>query len=111
MSAIAPPLDGNALRERVRREGHVIVMDLSWAAYKALLDSVGEISFPHAYHQGRLELMGKSRPHEVYKWLLGRLVEVWVDELGLPLEVGGEMTLQREDVEVPGQRVDVRRPS
>jgi Uma2 family endonuclease len=42
--------------------------------------------------------MGKSRSHEVYKCLLGRLIEVWVDETGLPLEYGGELTLKREDV-------------
>jgi Uma2 family endonuclease len=99
MSAIAQSLDGTALRERVRKEGRVLLTNVTWKTYKALLDSVGEVSFPHAYHERRLELMGKSRPHELYKWLLGRFVEVWVDEHGMPLEVGGEMTLQREDAE------------
>jgi Uma2 family endonuclease len=99
MGVIAQPLDGAALRERVRKEGNIVLADVSWEAYKGLLDSVGEAAFPHAYLRRRLELMGKSRPHELFKWLLGRFVEVWVDEKGLPLEVGGEMTLQREDAE------------
>jgi Uma2 family endonuclease len=99
MSTVALSLDGIALRERVRKEGRVLLAGVSWEAYKTLLDSVGNTSFPHTYDRGRLELMVKSREHELYRSLLGRFAEVWADENLIPLEYGGEMTLQREDVE------------
>ena len=43
--------------------------------------------------------MTRSKEHEVFKSLLGRLVEIWADENDIAFSWGGEMTLRREDLE------------
>jgi len=99
MSVLAPPLNPDALLQRLRAEGRVLLPGVSWEAYRALVDSVGERPLAHTYDRGTLELMTRSREHEIYKCLLGRLIDVWADETLTPIAYGGEMTLQREDVE------------
>ncbi|HKI35535.1 MAG TPA: Uma2 family endonuclease [Gemmataceae bacterium] len=99
MSALAPPLNAADLLQRLRAEGRVLLSGVSWEAYRALIDSVGERALLHTYDRGTLELVTRSREHEIYKCLLGRLIDVWADETLTPLGYGGEMTLQRGDVE------------
>ncbi len=99
MSTLARPLNANDLLRRLRAEGHVRLPKVSWEAYRALIDSMGEQPLAHAYDRGTLELMTRSLEHEIYKCLLGRLIDVWADETLTPIAYGAEMTLQREDVE------------
>ncbi len=99
MSTMAPPLNGEELLQRVRDEGRVLLTGVSWKEYQRLMDSLGERSCPHAYDRGSLELMPKSNLHELLKSLLHQLILVWADENDIPIDMGGETTLQREDLE------------
>ncbi len=99
MSTIASTFDAGAVLLRLRQEGRVVVRGMNWETYKTFMDSVGERSLPHAYDGETLELMTKSNEHEFYKCILGRLVEVWADETMTPLRLGGETTLQSEEVQ------------
>jgi Uma2 family endonuclease len=91
--------DADTLLDRLHIDRHVVISGVSWGRYQMLLERVGDRPLYHSYDRGELELMTKSRLHEVYKWLAGRFLEVWADENLVPLGVGGEMTLEREDLE------------
>jgi Uma2 family endonuclease len=59
----------------------------------------GHGSLRITYDRGDLELMVISRPHEHYRLLLARFVEVAAEEMGMEVDPGGNMTFQREDLE------------
>jgi Uma2 family endonuclease len=78
----------------------VILRDLGWDEYEAVLAMRGESSAVRiAYLEGALELMSPSRDHETLKKKLARLVEAYAEELGLELEGYGSWTLKRREVE------------
>ncbi len=51
------------------------------------------------FDRHRLEIMTTSILHEKLKRRLGRLVETLAEEFNLPVESGGNMTFQRQDLE------------
>jgi Uma2 family endonuclease len=52
-----------------------------------------------AYDRGQLEIMAPSYERENVKCLIGRLVEVYTEELGVDLSSAGSTTLSREDLD------------
>lgn len=78
----------------------VILRDLGWDEYEAVLTMRGESSAVRiAYLEGALELMSPSRDHETLKTKLARLVEAYAEELGIELEGYGSWTLKRREAE------------
>jgi Uma2 family endonuclease len=78
---------------------HLLLSSVAWATYDALLDECDDRRLRHTFDQGRLEFMTRSSEHEVYKSLLGMFVVTLADELNLPLYMGGELTLRRQDLD------------
>lgn len=79
---------------------HFYLAPLSWQEYQAILDALEPgRKLRHTYDRGRLELMTRSWQHERPKMLWAYLVFILAEELELPLEPGGELTLQREDMD------------
>lgn len=79
---------------------HLYLASVAWNDYQAILDALEpERRIRHAYDQGRLELMTRSWQHEKPKMLWAYLVFILAEERNLPLEPGGEITLQREDLD------------
>lgn len=75
----------------------VILHDISWPDYDALLTMRGEHSGTRiAYLEGELELMTPSYDHETRKKLLARLIEAYAEECGLDLLGCGSWTLRKE---------------
>ena len=83
----------------IRAKDHVMLSRVSWSTYDALLDECEDRRLRHTFDRGRLEFMTRSSEHEVCKSLLGAFVVVMADEFDLPLFMGGELTLRREDLE------------
>jgi Uma2 family endonuclease len=77
------------------RDQTILLRDVSWAQYEALLASRGESSVPRlTFLEGQLELMSPSRPHEGHSRLIGLLLHAYAEEHELSLNSFGAWTLK-----------------
>jgi Uma2 family endonuclease len=87
-----------ALRQRPE-ESRVLISAVDWNDYLALGRALEDRpNLRLTYDRGALEIMTTSHEHEAWKKRLNRLIEMLLDELGMPFESGGNMTFQREDL-------------
>jgi Uma2 family endonuclease len=77
-------------------EQRVLLEDVNWEAYEALLKSWESRSKRMTYDNGRLELMSPSLSHEQYGVLIGRMVSDFAVERQVPFHSGRMTTLKRE---------------
>jgi len=90
----------HAVARVMAKSKHLFLAGISWTDYQTILNELeGERRLRHAYDQGRLELMVRSWEHERPKMLWAYLIFVLAEELDLSFEAGGELTLQREDLD------------
>lgn len=85
--------------------GHqVLVQDLDWADFEAILDEAGEHrATRYAYSQGVLEIMSPLAEHEFNKNLIGDFVKILLEELDVEFNALGSTTLKNPDT---GQGVE-----
>ena len=77
-----------------------VIPGVSWEAYVAFNDALGERSYPRmVYCAGRLTFMGKTRLHEWLSDCLGNFVLGVAAVLGLECEPSGEATCRRREKE------------
>ena len=77
----------------------VVLRGVSWTTYRALSqDLESEPGRRLTYSQGMLEIMVPLPPHEVYKKLMGRLVEVITEETETEIRSLGSTTWRRDDL-------------
>ncbi len=90
---VLAPLDPSS-----RREGGVVLEDVSWDAYEGLLSALGDDhpSLRLTYLEGRLEIMTTSRRHERIKKLIARLLEIWALERNMRFEGYGGATFKNK---------------
>jgi Uma2 family endonuclease len=75
----------------------VILHDMSWAMYEALLAFRGDRSGVRMYFlDGEIELLSPSKTRESRKTTLARLLETWALEMDVDLNGFGSWTLKRE---------------
>lgn len=79
----------------LRREQQLLLHDVPWRKYLRLMSDVEEYHVRVTYDRGALELMTLSHEHENEAYLLGRLVDVLTEELGLPVKGGKSTTFKR----------------
>ncbi len=84
--------------ERIRSERRFVLRGVSWQTYSALRDAPGNDNVRMTYDRGVLEMMSPSRLHERFGYVIGRLIDVWTLELGIPIQSCGSMTCRREDL-------------
>ena len=77
-------------------ENRVVLSQITWATYEALLAETDRPGTRFTYDRGLLEIMTPSREHERIKSLLGRMIEMMTLELGIPISSGGSTTLKDE---------------
>lgn len=99
MSIALKPLNWTVLVDTTSTGKSVVLRNLTWWEYQNFLEERGDTRPRFTYDHGSLELMPTSREHEVYLWLLGMFVVVLAEETGMPLSVGGQMTISREDLD------------
>ncbi|NMG18394.1 Uma2 family endonuclease [Brasilonema bromeliae] len=84
---------------RVPPGQRVLLEDISWVEFEAILNELGEHRNSRvAYQQGTLEIMVPLPEHERAKIIIGDLVKILLDELDLNWESFGSTTFKREDM-------------
>lgn len=82
---------------RERADQRVVLPGISWEQYDALTRSLGDGSGVRTtYLDGRLEILMPGRQHEHVKTMLARLLFIFAEERGIPLNGFGSETLRKE---------------
>jgi Uma2 family endonuclease len=81
---------------QVSPEQRVLLHNVSWQTYEALLGEVNSRGVRLTYDDGSLEIMTVSHGHESYARLIGRFIESLTEELNIPVHSGGSTTFKRE---------------
>ena len=77
----------------------VILHDVTWNQYEAMLRIVGERPIRVTYDTGTMELFMPSLGHESDAYLLGRMVDMLTEELEISMMGGGTTTHKRQDLD------------
>jgi Uma2 family endonuclease len=77
---------------------HFVLHGTSWGFYETVLRETREQRIFVTYDQGELELMSPSHLHEAYKRIVGRMIDVYCEVMGVEMSGGGSTTLKREDL-------------
>jgi Uma2 family endonuclease len=80
-------------------EQRLVLWDVGWKGYLALLDVVGDRRIRITYDRGNVELMTISPLHGFSQKAIARLIEILCYELDLDIRSGGTMTFKREDLD------------
>jgi Uma2 family endonuclease len=77
---------------------NILFHDISWEDFETILDELGEHRGTRiAYNQGILEIMAPLPEHEVDKVLIGDMVKIILDELGMDWECFGSTTFKHQE--------------
>jgi Uma2 family endonuclease len=88
------------LAERRTTDSSGFVFDgVSWDDYEAMLRIVGDRPVRVTYDRGRMEIMSPLWMHGNPAYLLGVMVAVLVEELGIRFEPADPVTFRRRDLE------------
>ncbi|PSR17737.1 hypothetical protein C8255_11020 [filamentous cyanobacterium CCP3] len=83
----------------VPTQRQVVLQGVSWATYQSLSRDLESAPGKRlTYDQGTLEIMVPLPPHESYKKLMGRMVEVTTEETETEIRSLGSTTWSREDL-------------
>ena len=77
-------------------ESRVVLTNISWATFEAILSETDRRGNRFTYDRGVLEIMSPSREHERLKRLLGRMVETVTEELNIPISSASATTLKSQ---------------
>lgn len=84
---------------RLQPEQRFVLHGISWDTYNALLHDLESSAVRLTYDRGSLEMMSPSRDHERFKRLIGRIIEIFTEELDIPMQSGSSTTWRREDLD------------
>jgi Uma2 family endonuclease len=74
---------------------HVFLPGVSYATYEALVTEIeGRRRLRITYHHGEMEIMSPTQDHERPKKLIGQMIEVITEELGIPRMSCGSTTFK-----------------
>lgn len=76
--------------------GHVVLYNISWSTYEAILRDNDNPGTRFTYDRGMLEIMSPSRGHERLKKLIGRMIHTMTEELEIPIRSAGSTTWKSE---------------
>jgi Uma2 family endonuclease len=89
MSTIAP------VKYSLPFQEHVYLPGVSYSTYEALVTEIQDRRrLRITYHHGRMEIMSPLQEHERPKKLIGRMIEVLTEELGIPIMSLGQTTFK-----------------
>jgi Uma2 family endonuclease len=78
-------------------EEHVYLPGVSYATYEALVTEIEDRRrLRVTYHQSEMEIMSPTQSHERMKKLIGRMIDVVTEELGIPVLSVGSTTFKDE---------------
>lgn len=77
-----------------------VLLSTDWNGYKKILQALGDAPRVRVtYDRGRLEIMTTGHEHESLKTLMGRLLEVYMDEAQMTFQGGGAETFNRKKLD------------
>jgi Uma2 family endonuclease len=79
-------------------EEPLVLENIRWSTYQALLKDLGDRPIHLTYDEGRLEIMTLSSQHEILTTILGRLIELLTLELDIPIKSLGSTTIARKEL-------------
>jgi Uma2 family endonuclease len=82
----------------IATEEPLVLENVRWSTYQALLKDLGDRPIHLTYDQGRLEIMTLSSQHEILKKWIGRLIEEFATELDIPIKSLGSVTISRKEL-------------
>lgn len=82
-----------------RAEQCFVLDDSTWDLYESILQHLADRHVFVTYDRGRLELMAPSWKHEKRSRLIGKLIGIVAEELGVPIEGGGSATIRRKSLD------------
>lgn len=80
----------------VAEEDRILLEDVSWEAYEALLDSWADRRIWLTYDNGSLEIMSPLLGHEGYSGVIGQLIEAYTEEMRIPRRSGYSTTFRKK---------------
>jgi Uma2 family endonuclease len=80
-------------------EQRFVLRGVDWETYRKISDALTGRHVRLTYDRGTLELMTISTLHGRFSRLIGRLIQVLTEELGMSICSCGDMTCDREDLE------------
>src|SRR5260370_4346641 len=85
--------------DRVRKEGYVLLPDIDWRSYDALLRNpdVGHLRL--TYDQGTLELQSRSYAHERAHVTLRLVIYTLMEAFQVNTQTSGALALRRQDLQ------------
>jgi len=82
----------------LKAEEPLVLENIRWSTYQALLRDLGDRPIHLTYDEGRLEIMTLSPQHEILKKFIGRLVEDLSMELNINIKSLGSTTIARKEL-------------
>lgn len=79
-----------------RGEERMLLSEVSWEAYEALLKSWAERPIRMTYDNGSLEIMSPLLSHAQYGALLRQMIEAYTEVRSIPRHSGGMTTFRRQ---------------
>lgn len=79
-------------------EQRVVMDNISWSTYLAILNDAENRRGRIAYDEGVLEIMSPSKQHENAKTLIARMIEAYAEATGIEADGAGSTTFKREDL-------------
>ncbi|MDJ1174789.1 Uma2 family endonuclease [Roseofilum capinflatum] len=87
------------IQKQVSPENRIILRNISWSTYQALMTDVGEDrGWRIAYQEGVLELRMPLKEHELPKIMISKLLAALSEELEIEILELGSLLLEREDL-------------
>jgi Uma2 family endonuclease len=80
-------------------EQRVVLDNISWSTYLAILNDAENRRGRIAYDRGVLEITSPSKLHENVKTLIARMIEAYSEATGIEADGAGSTTFKREDLE------------
>src|SRR5580658_3982520 len=90
-----------SLMRAIRPGQSLMLTKVRWEEYERLLEirEQSGIRAEITYSQGQIEIMTHGNIHERSKSILGRIVSALCEELQIPMLLGGNCTIHREDLD------------
>jgi Uma2 family endonuclease len=76
---------------------HIVLYDVPWEAYEAILEAMGDRRLRHTYNRGVLEILSPLKRHDRTKKILARMVEAASLALDIEIQSIGSTTLRKEE--------------
>ena len=84
--------------ESIQTDQRFVLPGVPWQTYLVLREQNENQHVRMTYDRGVLEMMTPSKRHEQFGYMIGRLIDVWTEEMGIDVQSCRTVTFKREDI-------------